>query len=126
MLGFLAVGPFKPEAPVADRRALERLQTAIVRGIGWFRVFYPNKIAHLVLDEATFLIPNPSDSEAVKTSKRICFDVLLQLAIRLGLDSRSCQVVMTSSTPEIFDMGIGTAFARSFCFVSHLVCESVH
>jgi hypothetical protein len=95
----------------SDRKALERLRTAILRGIGWFRIFYPNKFAHIVLDEVTFLIPNPADPEAVKASKRSCFEQLQALAVILGHEFRSCRVVMSSSSPEILQM-MGTTRVR--------------
>lgn len=97
----------RSDVQVENSDALERLRTAILRGIEWFQYFRPDMIVHLVLDEATFLVPTPNDSEDVRVSKLGCFQRLMTLAIMLGHDLRSCRVVLSSSTPEICDLGVG-------------------
>jgi len=120
----LSFGLHKADISIVNRNALQRLETAILGGIGWFRYFFPNKVAHMVLDEVTFLVPNTSDSEDVKSSKLLCFKMLQTLAVVLGYDLRSCQVVMSSSTPEICTMDIGMGFAKHCSRILHLYLDS--
>ena len=131
---------FKTDVQVKNSEALERLRAAILRGISWFQFFRPNKIVHLVLDEATFLVPTPNDTVDDRASKLGCFQRLMTLAIMLGHDLRSCQSVLSSSTPEICDMPVGAVFARHvvdssmipeirepmLSFVSCILCHRPH
>ena len=107
MLRSVSIGPIKADVVSVNRNSFIRLRSSILRGIALFRYFHPAKNAHLVLDEASFLVPDPDDSVEVIASKRECFKRVLTLAIMLGHDFRSCQVVLSSSTPEICQMGVG-------------------
>jgi hypothetical protein len=105
--------------------ALTRVSQALLRGLEWFRFFHPDKIAYVVLDEVTFLIPRPSDKEDAVRSKNACFRALQDLAITLAHDSHMCRFVVTSSTPEIFKMNPGRVYVCVCVCVSVSVSVSV-
>jgi hypothetical protein len=71
-----------------NQQNFERLWKAFDNGLAMYKTWFPKRPVFVVLDEITFLLPRPKDSEQLIKLKMNCLETICSLSIRHSLDQK--------------------------------------